>query len=239
MDNIISKRIKDELVAHFYTRGEHGYDVTVTDEIVIREIFDEDVYETPFDYMDGKIVLDIGANIGAYSIYCGLGGATVYAYEPDDYNWELLLRNIALNNLEDKVIPFKLGIYSGSGTEVLYNGQGASFIKGNKTPTREAQRILDSGTVPEQDIETITLLEAVKDIGKKIDICKVDVEGSEYAIFAKAPKEAVGSLKYITMEFHANSDVEYGKLLAKLQHTHNIHAFGNPQVGGQIIAREY
>lgn len=239
MDNVISKRIQDGLVAHFYTRGESGYDVTVTDEIVIREIFDEDVYETPFDSLDGKTVLDIGANIGAYTIYCALAGAEVFAYEPDTQNFELLKRNIALNHIEDRVHLFNLGIYKDAGGYRLYNGQGASFIKGSKNLTPDAEKSLLTKGTTSQVIQTITLAEAVKSIGKKVDVCKVDIEGSEYNMFAVAPKEALGTIAYLTMEFHATDDPTYGALLAKLQHTHNIHAFGNPQVGGQIIARSY
>lgn len=242
MDKIIKKTMKlgdQEIVAKFSTRLESGYDVTVTDEIVIREIFDEDVYETPFDYMDGKVVLDIGANIGAYSIYSALAGATVFAYEPDDQNYEMLIKNIKLNGLEDKITVYKLGIYSKAGQQVLYNGQGASFIKGNKTPTPEAQAVLDKGQVPTQKITTITLDEAVTNIATIIDICKMDVEGSEYEIIKGANKNTLGRLKFITMEFHANSDPDYGLMIAKLQHTHNVHAFGNPQLGGQVIARRY
>jgi FkbM family methyltransferase len=239
MSNIIEKEINEELTAKFFTRLESGYDVTVTDEIVIREIFDEDVYETPFDSLEDKIVLDIGANIGAYSIYAALAGATVYAYEPDNQNYELLVKNIRLNGLQDKITVYKEGIYGKAGTFTLINGQGASFIEGNKIPTPEAQRVLDSGVLPTQTITTITLAEATKRIGKKIDVCKVDIEGSEYSLFKKATRQAMNSIRYITMEFHSADDTTYGLLLAKLQHTHNIHAFGNPQVGGQITARIY
>ena len=238
MSNIIEKEIGDK-VAKFHTRLESGYDVTVTDEIVIKEIFDENVYETPFDSLDGKIVLDIGANIGAYSIYAGLAGATVYAYEPDDQNHEMLLKNIKLNNLQDQITVYHEAIFDKTGEAQLYNGQGASFIKGNKTPTPEAKRVLDLGKTPEQKIKTVTLSEAVKRIGKKIDVCKVDIEGSEYKLFNAAPRQAMNSIKFITMEFHSADDVTYGKLIAKLQRSHNIHAFGVPNMGGQITASIY
>lgn len=238
MKNIIEKEING-VVAKFYTRNESGYDVTVTDEIVIREIFDENVYETPFETMQNKIVLDIGANIGAYSIYCALAGAEVYAYEPDDYNYQMLLDNIALNNLQDKITVYHEAIFKTSGKQTLINGQGASFIQGRKTPTPEAQKVLDRTELPTQEITTVTLKQAVKRIGKKIDVCKIDIEGSEYFMFEKADEATMNTIRFITMEFHSASDSTYGQLIATLQKTHNIHAFGVPAMGGQITASLY
>ncbi len=59
---------------------------------------------------DGDVVMDIGANVGAYSLLLGkkleLSGGQVYAIEPEAGNFSALGNNILLNNLSGTVIPF-------------------------------------------------------------------------------------------------------------------------------------
>lgn len=48
----------------------------------------------------GEVFLDVGANIGLYSLYAALRGLRVYAFEPEAQNYALLCRNICVNKLE-------------------------------------------------------------------------------------------------------------------------------------------
>ena len=46
------------------------------------------------DIQEGDVVLDIGANIGAFSLYAEQQGATkIYSYEPDSDNFFILEKN--------------------------------------------------------------------------------------------------------------------------------------------------
>ena len=52
----------------------------------------------------GEVLLDVGANVGMYSIWAAKSrGARVFAFEPESQNYALLHRNIMLNRL-DKLI---------------------------------------------------------------------------------------------------------------------------------------
>lgn len=51
----------------------------------------------------GDLFLDVGANIGAYSVLCGCLGAEVIAFEPAPDTARLLRENVALNGLEVEV----------------------------------------------------------------------------------------------------------------------------------------
>ena len=52
----------------------------------------------------GKIVIDIGANIGDSAIYFALKGARqVHAFEPYPYSYNIANKNIRLNDLQDKI----------------------------------------------------------------------------------------------------------------------------------------
>ena len=68
-----------------------------------------------------KILLDIGANIGLYSIYGGLSGIKkIIAIEPESQNYGLLNKNIYENQLSDKIIALNIGFSDHNGIEDLY-----------------------------------------------------------------------------------------------------------------------
>jgi FkbM family methyltransferase len=62
---------------------------------------------------EGSIFLDIGANIGLYSILAGKKiGKTgkVISIEPHSINFSSLLKNININNLSDRIIPINIAL---------------------------------------------------------------------------------------------------------------------------------
>lgn len=73
----------------------------------------------------GDVVVDVGANIGYYTVLLadkiGKSGK-VYAFEPDKTNFEILVRNIKENNLEN-VVAVNAGVGSKSETKILYKSE--------------------------------------------------------------------------------------------------------------------
>lgn len=73
------------------------------------------------DIKQDEILLDVGANVGMYSIFAAVcQGATVIAFEPESQNYAQLNRNIYLNSMQDKVRAFCLGCSDESGFQPLY-----------------------------------------------------------------------------------------------------------------------
>jgi FkbM family methyltransferase len=72
--------------------------------------------------MDSNVVLlDIGANIGLYSIYAAKKGVKqVIAVEPESQNYGLLNKNIHLNHLSDKITALNIGFNDVSGLNHLF-----------------------------------------------------------------------------------------------------------------------
>ncbi|WP_434637963.1 FkbM family methyltransferase [Sulfurimonas sp. NW7] len=63
------------------------------------------------DKMDKNETLwDIGANVGLYSVYAGLKGMQVFAFEPSALNTFLISKNIEINNLKDNVFLFPVAV---------------------------------------------------------------------------------------------------------------------------------
>lgn len=201
-----------------------------TDNIVVDEIWEQNVYEVKgwnfFREDTGQEnVIDIGANIGSFSIYAAHNKAKVYAIEPEPNNYKALVKNIELNNMEDLVIPFKLGISDHNGTAIISNeGGGATILDGKTGAT----------------INLITLDKFVKDNNiTSVGVLKVDVEGSEKEIILGASKETLQICKYITVEFDIRTGKFLGDMVQKLSETHHVRTMGSWERGGMIFAWLY
>lgn len=60
---------------------------------------------------ESDIFVDIGANVGAYSLWSAIHRKVrVYAFEPESQNFALLCQNIYLNNLQDRIVPLCLSV---------------------------------------------------------------------------------------------------------------------------------
>ncbi|MFN0044226.1 MAG: FkbM family methyltransferase [Alphaproteobacteria bacterium] len=72
-------------------------------------------------FAPGDTLLDIGANIGLYTIWAAvLRGARVFAFEPEAQNYATLCRNIALNNLSERVTGYCAALADESGFGALH-----------------------------------------------------------------------------------------------------------------------
>jgi FkbM family methyltransferase len=138
----------------------------------------------------GSIAMDIGANIGIYSVLlsrlCGAEGR-VWAFEPVPDTYWRLVETLALNRCEN-VTPVRAAICEQT-TTVRMNLFEAEFAEWNTMgrpamPIKNGNRISPSGVV---DVAGQTLDRFCDERGiKRINFLKVDVEGFEWAVFRGA-----------------------------------------------------
>lgn len=77
-----------------------------------------------------EVVLDIGANVGWYTLLARGAGKQVIAVEPLDQNLTYLYRNLLENGYKDvEVYPLALAAHAGIG-EIYGGGTGASLLSG-------------------------------------------------------------------------------------------------------------
>lgn len=224
----------------FLTRIEPGYDHTVTDKIVVKENFHSNVYQVEKgDLADTGIVVDVGGNIGAFSIRCAaLGAKELHIFEPETDCYGYLKENLKRNGFAKIAKVHKWAIAGRAGTATLIRGQGASYVEGVKNLTPAAEKMVSQA--PREEVQTKPLKEALHESGVAYcDILKMDCEGSEYGIIAAADSDTMKKCKYIVMEFHITSAGTLGLMLAKLSQTHNVHVIGSYTTGGQLYARRY
>jgi FkbM family methyltransferase len=144
-----------------------------------------------------KTILDIGANVGAASVFFALlyPGAKVYAFEPASEPFSLLQPNTAqLSNVH----AFPFGFYSQNKQTLLYHGRKDSM---------EASVCLSSRT--DTDSEEIRLLCAPQFLAEQgitnVDIIKLDTEGCEVPVL-QSLQEYLPAVKILYVEYHSDRD---------------------------------
>lgn len=146
----------------------------------------------------GMVVLDVGAHVGYFTLVAAkLVGeeGKVFAFEPEPYNFDLLVRNIKLNGYHS-VIPTQKAIADKNGRATLFLDKTRfghhSLSRGN---------VIDcSGNSVEVDVQTLD--DFLKDFGDRVDFAKIDVQGAESAVIQGMAKtiESNKNLK-IVVEF--------------------------------------
>ena len=121
---------------------------------------------------EGATAVDIGTNIGYYTIIAGkkIGPrGKVFAYEPNKDSFSLLKQNIEINNFCN-VTPLNIALSDSSGERVLYFGDNKcthSFADNRKTGKNQV-------------VTTDTLDNSLKKYGSpRVDVIKMDIEGAE------------------------------------------------------------
>jgi len=144
------------------------------------------------------IILDIGANVGFYTVIQAkrLKGGKCFSFEPNPNVVSLLQENVKLNKLEEvvEVLPFAVGSLSG---DVMFDDFGALSTRASIATGR--------GLRPRR-VPMITLDWFVAKYGiPRIDLVKIDVEGSEVEVLKGATKVALPMTKRIVLEYHGSS----------------------------------
>ncbi len=144
------------------------------------------------NFDDGSIFFDIGANIGVYSLYAAiLKNIKVVSFEPESNNFQTLMENILINNLNSKIIAYPIGISDDTQFSSLYISQftyGGSHHSVGRYPTN-LQTLEPIKTETKQGIFTTSLDDFLEKW--KMDTpnyIKVDVDGIEHKIFESADK---------------------------------------------------
>ncbi len=147
---------------------------------------------------DARVIVDIGANMGCFSVFAaGLcQDATVLSYEPEDGNYEILSKNISVNNLQDRVHAYKYAVAGDGGAKELILGESPlnSLVINSQSPRR-------------QQVSCITLSDIIKSHNlQQIDFLKINCEGAEYEIIERCSESDIVKLRKIRLEYHNLGD---------------------------------
>jgi FkbM family methyltransferase len=165
------------------------------------------------DVMDKRHTLwDIGANVGLYSVYAGLKGMKVFAFEPSALNTFLISKNIEVNQLKDNVSLFPIAISDKS--EFGYLNMTSTELGGALNEFNETDiKSVGSGTyqadvVFKQGMFAYSIDELIEKCNFEVpDYIKIDVDSIEDRIIYGAHKTLFNKkLKGVFLELDETED---------------------------------
>ena len=157
---------------------------------------------------NNKIIVDVGANIGNHTVYFAkiCKAKQVYSFEPQKNIFDILQKNLEINNIDNKVKAYNMG----AGKEHFYasidvldtNNYGMSKI--NK---------MNKGSVEINSLDSLLLKEV-----EGVDMIKIDVEGMELDVLDGA-KEILKKYKPI-IYIEAGTNREFDGIVNYLKQYH-------------------
>lgn len=170
-----------------------------SDERVLRQVINQHCYRKTsigFDVEAGEQWLDLGANIGAFALYCRERGAVAECYEPDPDCFELLQKNVpefrcypyAVSASFEESLPFF------TSTAVRWGAQHTNHQRGCLQHT--SGKFQKAGFLIRNRHGSF-LKELV------VDGCKMDIEGSEGSLI---DAKFLPQCQKLVVEYHLSHD---------------------------------
>lgn len=220
-------------------RGRFDPRPATTDDDVLREVWDEQVYVTRRDELEGLTVLDLGANIGAFTVLALASGADrVVAIEPDPGNFARLCDHVEANlptSIATTGEVILLPVAAGGVTE-------RGFVVGEEAHAHtEFDR--SDGAIPVEIIDVAELVEA----HGPFDMVKIDIEGAEWDVLPRLLEIGMAGVSSMIVEHHGPAMLDhlagrpamihrqiFGEILAGLAELGHVEVLGRPSTGGML-----
>ena len=142
----------------------------------------------------GSVTVDVGANIGMFSLYALSQGATfVECFEPCKESFKILKKNVKLNGFDKYVRLHNKAVSRKDGLFVSIPTSSSPYNRVSELEGNEDNKF--------DKIETISLESSLVSYSK-IDLIKIDCEGSEFEIFQSLTPFFLDKVDEIRMELH-------------------------------------
>ena len=167
-----------------------------------------DLYNEYFKKKEKILIVDAGANVGYASLYFAneFKDSKIVAIEPESSNYNMIHRNIEINNLETRIFPIKKALWYNNTFLQLFTedknnwGFCVDDVKENNS---------------NNTIETITFNDILKSQNADfVNIFKIDIECAEFQIFLDVERceDILTKTELVAIEIHERAD-KYNKIL--------------------------
>jgi len=137
--------------------------------------------------LSGGVIIDVGAQVGLFTLKAAPFARRVFSYEPSSKNFPSLKKNVERNSLPNVQLHQK-ALWSSMGT-VKFTDGGAGSVSGL------------GGMKGGYEVETTTLDAVVEEAGN-VDLVKMDIEGAEYDVFSKCAASTLRRIARMVAEVH-------------------------------------
>ena len=181
-----------------------------------------------------QCLLDVGANIGIYTLFALSKGHEVIAIEPEAHNFCLLNRNIMINNFSSRAIIYPLAL---NDKLKISNLNLASFEYGSALHSFDRkinQYGVQFNPFTQQGVVGLTMDELITALRKEVNHVKIDVDGNEFLVLKGGGKtfrspslqSVLIELDYTHSEYNCSVELieSYGFRL------HNIDSVSNKRI---------
>ena len=180
----------------FYYLPEDKY---VGQRIALEKYEPYETYLIQRQVKNGDVVIDVGANIGYYTVILAQKAKKVYAFEPDKINFEILKKNIEANKLTN-VVAINAAVGSKKGFLELYKSEeNFGDHKLYETHPSYGHPPLKKGGL----VNIVILDEFLNN--QKVDLIKIDTQGWEPEVIEGARKIIEKDRPIIFMEYSPDS----------------------------------
>lgn len=164
------------------------------DALTVKEIFVENDYH--INLKNPKTIIDIGANIGAFSILQSkkYPGAKIFSFEPSKKTFTLIKYNTKINNCSN-INLYNFGIWKKRIKTFFYSNKASGLSSLFKKAGREGAH---RETVKMDTLAKVFLKNKIK----SCDLVKMDCEGAEYEIILNLPPWLLAKVKNFAIEYH-------------------------------------
>jgi FkbM family methyltransferase len=143
------------------------------------------------------LVVDVGANVGVFSLLAARRARKVYALEPASSNFERLVRNVAAT---ERIVPLQIACAAKDGlAELNLDTNPVSFSLMTKAESKKTETVSVTALGTFFDHYNIA----------RCDFLKLDCEGSEFEILLDTPASVIQKAERIVMEYHDYLSVRF------------------------------
>lgn len=172
----------------------HEQDHSKTDAILYQ--FDSSFYSFLEDNED-VVMIDLGANVGLFSLYMSSICSEIHAVEPTPSHIEVmkdLLKSLKVKN----IFPYQMAVHIKNGEEEF------QLNSSNSTMNSFFRHKIDPGGSDSVVVPTITLADFIKNnVKKRVNFVKMDIEGFENVlVHDDSFEEAIKEIDAIYIEVH-------------------------------------
>ncbi|MGW6014890.1 amino acid adenylation domain-containing protein [Streptomyces sp. NPDC055210] len=155
---------------------------------------------------DGDTVVDVGANIGLFTLLAGTSfpSARIYAFEPIPPALDSLRRNVALHGLNAKVFDCGLAAEAGEET-VTYHRHNTVVSSGVTTAGDGVENDLEDDRPDSEEfvcrLRTLSEIIAEESIDR-IDLLRIDMKCADYGVLQGIQPRDWAMIRQLVIELH-------------------------------------